>query len=163
MKYQWIVNMLLLSYSNCCGSSKIDEAFMILLEDIFGVMAVASYKNRYPSHWVDIIDEFELRKMECAPLPNAAAAAITPRHVSPPPPINMNKMNDNNNGSINGVPSSSPVIHSSMSLPSLSHIVTPSVATAAVPLPNYSIRLPRSFDIHIRQTTGKSCKKLVAR
>ncbi|XP_035673083.1 heat shock 70 kDa protein 12B-like [Branchiostoma floridae] len=44
------------------GGSKVDQELEVKLKDIFGENVVNRYKNSYPSDWLEIIGDFEMKK-----------------------------------------------------------------------------------------------------
>ena len=44
------------------GGTKVDEEFVSLLEKFFGTSVVKTFRTRYPGEWLEMMNEFEMKK-----------------------------------------------------------------------------------------------------
>lgn len=45
-----------------CGGIKVDEEFVSLLERFFGTALVQTFRTNYPAEWLEMMNEFEMKK-----------------------------------------------------------------------------------------------------
>ena len=44
------------------GGTKVDEEFVSLLKQFFGLSVVETFRTRYPGEWLEMMNEFEMKK-----------------------------------------------------------------------------------------------------